>query len=473
MSKYSRTSYIQRQQRARRIRIALAAAAAVIVIALVLGIRLASVVMPYRDTFLPTVTVSGHSLTGYTYEQAIEELNSLYDQSLTQSVRITYGDEEWTFSPRDVDAHVDVEEQVAAAWRFGKEGSVFERRQEILALRESPVDLPVTLTYDEEALAAYVQSVKAQIDRAPTDATITLDGSEKPIITESDTGLLLDGNVLRAQLENMIMSGEAQDIELEPQVLAPAVATTQVSSEFVLLAEFSTSLEGSSSDRNSNVALALSNFNGLVVQPGQTVSFNTFVGERSTQKGYKEANEYDGTVVVKGIGGGACQASTTLYGAILRVPLQIEDRTSHRMCVSYVPPSQDAAVSFPDKDLVFTNTIGEPLYFFAGVDYKKKVAYVKIYGAALNLSYYVRIRSEVLERDIKSAHRTYIDDTAGTRVWYTDETVLYKVGQTGMRSRAYREYVDITTGEVINQQLLGEDYYYPASDTYLRGVHQR
>ena len=472
-SKYSRTSYTQRKRRLRNRRIALLCGLVALVTLCVAGIRIARDLLPYRNTFQPTVTVSGHSLTGYTYDQALEELNGLYAESLNQSVEITFGDQTWTFSPKDVGAKVDVEDQVKAAWAFGKEGDWRARRAEIRALRENPVDLPVTLTYDEEKLSAYVQGIKAQVDKDPQDATITLDGSEKPKVTESETGLMLDEEDLRQQLEEVIRSGQSNPIELNPAVLQPNVQTAQANSEFVLLAEFSTSLEGSASARNGNVNLALSNFNGLVVQPGQTISFNNLVGERSTKAGYKEANEYDGTVVVRGIGGGACQASTTLYGAILRVPLQIEERSSHRMSVGYVPPSQDAAVSYPDKDLVFTNTIGEPLYFFAGVDFQKKQAYVKIYGAAMNLGYYVRIRSEVLERDLKSTSKTYIDDTEGTRVWYKDQTVLYKVGQTGMRSRAYREYVDVSTGEVINTQLLSEDYYYPASDTYLRGVHSR
>ena len=47
------------------------------------------------------------------------------------------------------------------------------------------------------------------------------------------------------------------------------------------------------------------------------------------------------------------------------------------------------------------------------------------------------------------------------------------MGKTGLRSRAYRQYVSIATGQVIHEELLSEDYYQPESDIYWRGVHDR
>ena len=427
----------------------------------------------YDETFLPGVRVNGQELTGMSREEAVEALSELYADRLKQQVTIRCGEQTWVFSPADAQARVDVEEQVDAAYAYGKEGDAKQILQTVRELKANPVDLPLTLSYDEEALDAFVQAIKQAVDRAPVDATISIDGSEKPQITNSSSGLELDAEQLQQQLARAILSGEGGEIELEPTVLQPEVDTMDVSSEFILLAECTTSLEGSSSARNSNVALALSSFNGLVLENGKQVSFNKLVGDRTEANGFKEANEYAGTTVVRGIGGGVCQAATTLYGAILRVPLQIDERSNHKMSVSYVPASQDAAVSYPDKDLVFTNTIGETLYFFAGVDTRKKTAYVKIYGAALDIDYYVSIRSEILERDIKSSSVVYKEDTTGEKAWYTDQKVLYKVGKTGMRSRAYRQYINLATGEVIHEELLGEDYYQPESDIYWIGVHER
>ena len=444
-----------------------------IVYGAVFGIRLMVDVFPYQDTFLPYVTVNGQSLTGMTQQEAVQYFDEFYAESLNHQVVITYEGQQWSFAPVDVQAHVDVSEQVEAAWQYGKDGSWLEKQREIRALRENPVDLPLTLSYNEEALDAFVSSIEQTVDKEPVNATISIDGSEKPQVTASETGLDLDAELLKQQLTQVILNGTGEEIVLSPAVVQPEVNTMDVSQEFVLLAECTTSLKGSSSARNSNIALALSRFNGLVLESGEQISFNDLVGNRTAENGFKEANEYDGTTVVTGVGGGVCQASTTLYGAILRVPLQIDERHSHKMSVGYVAASQDAAVSYPDKDLVFTNTIGETLYFFTSVDTKKDEATVKIYGKALNVNYFVNIRSEVIEMDIKSDSVVYRDDVEGEKAWYTDQKVLYKVGKTGMRSRAYRQYIHILTGEVIHEELLSEDYYQPESDIYLRGVHER
>ena len=427
----------------------------------------------YANTFLPGVTVNGEDFSGMTRDEAVTALTDETAVRLNVQVTLIYGENTWTLTPSAIDAQIDVEEQVDAAYAYGKDVSGEELTQLLSTLASDPVDWPLTLTYNEEALTAFIQEIKRAVDRDPVDATIAIDGSEQPQITESTNGLCLDEDTLRQQITDCILRGEDARIELAPEEVLPEVDTMEVKSEFILLAEFSTSLEGSASARNSNVALALSYFNGLTVKDGEQISFNKTVGDRTEAAGFKPAIEYAGTTTVKGIGGGVCQASTTLYGAILRVPLQIDERSNHKMTVGYVSGSQDAAVSYPDKDLVFTNTIGETLYFFTEVNTKKKTATVKIYGAALNLDYYVNIRTEVLERDIKSTSVVYKDDTEGKKAWYTDQKVLYKVGKTGMRSRAYRQYVSIATGEVIHEELLSEDYYQPESDIYWRGVHER
>lgn len=427
----------------------------------------------YEETFLPGVTVGGLEVTGLTRDEAVSYVQSEYSGRLSRQLTLRYEELSWTFSAASVEAELDVEEQTDAAFAYGKGLSAKETQALLSQLQKQPLDWPLSLHYNEEALDAFVQEIKRQIDRDPVDATITLDGSEKPQITDSEAGLCLDAEALREQLTDFLLGGEGDELTLTPEAVEPSVDTMEASSEFVLLAECTTSLEGSSSARNSNVSLALSRFNGLVVKPGEQISFNDLVGDRTTENGFKEAIEYAGTTTVKGIGGGVCQASTTVYGAILRVPLQVDERSNHKMTVGYVPASQDAAVSYPDKDLVFTNTIGETLYFFASVDTKKKTATVKIYGAALDIDYYVNIRTEVLERDIKSSSVVYKDDTEGKKAWYTDQKVLYKVGKTGLRSRAYRQYLSISTGQLIHEELLSEDYYQPESDIYWRGIHER
>ena len=64
----------------------------------------------------------------------------------------------------------------------------------------------------------------------------------------------------------------------------------------------------------------------------------------------------------KGLGGGNCQVSTTLYNAILYAPsLVITERHSHSNKVPYIQNGKDAAVATGSYDLKFKNNSGKKI----------------------------------------------------------------------------------------------------------------
>ncbi|GAA3325729.1 hypothetical protein GCM10020331_058800 [Ectobacillus funiculus] len=68
--------------------------------------------------------------------------------------------------------------------------------------------------------------------------------------------------------------------------------------------------------------------------------------------------------VQQSAGGGVCQVSTTLYGAVLRADLSIEERSNHSMPVHYVPLGQDATVADYGPDFKFKKTIPNIISIF-------------------------------------------------------------------------------------------------------------
>ena len=478
----ARQSARQRKKRVRLIAI-LSAAAVLIAAGLIIGlkirqhmndVRLENEVTAHQDTFEEGVTINGVALTGYSKEEAQALLDSHYEESLSSEIELVFEDKRWTFTPRDMGATIDTAEQVETAWQYGKNGTLLERQAEIHALAEQPVDLTVTLTYDRSALEQLAQQIKAEIDKEPVSATMAIVEIGKFAYTDSSTGWNLDADALVDQLEKMIREGQSGRVSVEPAVVEPEVSREQLEHSTVLLGECYTSLENSSSSRTSNVNLALSFFNFMTIQPGAKVSFNKVVGKRTELNGFKQAPEYAGTTIQTGIGGGTCQASTTVYGAVIRAGLEILERHRHTMTVGYVPGSQDAAVNDSDKDMRFRNTTENTLYVFAYVDSNKELAVCKIFGQPIDPTVYIDVESVITQSDIGGGGISYMDDTEGKRVWFVDDPpVLYKEGKKGMRSEAYRVYRDAATGEEIRREKLSSDYYMPEDDTYLRGVHER
>ena len=133
-----------------------------------------------------------------------------------------------------------------------------------------------------------------------------------------------------------------------------------------LLSSFTTRFDASNESRVHNIRLAADKIAGAVVLPRAEFSFNKRVGKRTAENGFKESVVIFDGEFVKGVGGGVCQLSTTLFNAALRAGLRVTESRNHSLTVSYVPPSLDAMVS-EYSDLKFVNPFDTPVYLNAAV----------------------------------------------------------------------------------------------------------
>lgn len=127
-----------------------------------------------------------------------------------------------------------------------------------------------------------------------------------------------------------------------------------------MVAESTTYFVGSPQSRRTNIALAASKFDGIIIGPGEEFSFNYFLGEINEEGGFLEGNVIVGDRTVIGIGGGTCQVSTTVFRAAFYGGYAITERNSHGYRVGYyeqggMPPGLDAAIWQPERDFRFQN----------------------------------------------------------------------------------------------------------------------
>lgn len=120
--------------------------------------------------------------------------------------------------------------------------------------------------------------------------------------------------------------------------------------------------------RATNIALAASRINGVVVKPGESFSFNQTILPRTAANGYVPANVIVNKKYVLGTGGGICQVSSTLYAAMLNAGLPATERHPHSLNVGYIPEGMDATISGNALDLRFTNIFAEPIQIQAAAN---------------------------------------------------------------------------------------------------------
>lgn len=126
------------------------------------------------------------------------------------------------------------------------------------------------------------------------------------------------------------------------------------------IASFTTKIYNKDSARQNNIAITTSTLNNTIVKNGSNFSFCNTVGPATSAKGYQEADIFDKDGnKKKGLGGGNCQVSTTLYNAVLKISsLHVTERHEHSNKVPYIKTGKDAAVAYGSYDFKFKNNSG-------------------------------------------------------------------------------------------------------------------
>ncbi len=230
---------------------------------------------------------------------------------------------------------------------------------------------------------------------------------------------------------------------------------TDIRQDFQEKGYFETNFSTSSAERKNNITLALSKFDGIILEAGESFSFNKITGQRDEKAGYKAAKIIMNGTFVQGFGGGVCQVSTTIYNACLLAGLEILEVHQHSLPVSYVEPSFDAMVNSGSSDLVVRNNTDSKIIITTSS--KGDICKVKIFGQKNKFKItrfsekigIIPAEPEVFETDYK---RYGIDDLE------TGEEKRISYSKEGFYSNGYLKYYD-ENGELVETKKIRENKY--------------
>jgi vancomycin resistance protein YoaR len=145
-----------------------------------------------------------------------------------------------------------------------------------------------------------------------------------------------------------------------------------------ILGSYTTEYASSAWGRAANLANGARLINNTVLYPGDTFSAYKVLSPFTQENGYEVAGAYLQGKVIDSVGGGACQVTTTLYNAVLKAELEVVERQSHSMTISYVDLSRDAAIAGTSKNFKFKNNTDVPVLIEATT--KNRTITFKIWG---------------------------------------------------------------------------------------------
>ena len=435
-----------------------------------------------ENVFLPNIYVDGIHLGGMTAQEGIDAvLEQMHNRQDRWAVRLTYRGHVFItlnystlgVRPDDAQAYALLRELFA----MGKTGTMEERKQVMDDMAQTTYNAYTTQSaVSDQQLDAILSQIKEQVTREPTDAYVAYFYPDLPdpfIIQNEIYGSTLDTDALKQQVLAMAGEGKSGDIEVTPVPVNPKVTAADIRRQVTLLCRVTTPVSSTSTyDRTSNIRTALSRVNGQKVDPGKKFSFNSVTLARKLDNGYKYAIEYQTGMEVMGIGGGVCQASTTVYLAALQSGMEILNRTSHSDPVSYTTFGQDATVVYGRLDLVFRNPYDSPVYITAHVNEVKKNKFeteVCIYGPTLGDGVYYTLNTITVETTEAPLNPTYQQDTAHTYVTYKDEEpYLVRKARDGFVNETYLQRWE--NGVVVSEKFVSRDTCKPRGEVYYVGT---
>jgi vancomycin resistance protein YoaR len=182
------------------------------------------------------------------------------------------------------------------------------------------------------------------------------------------TGRVVDAaRAAAALLAAGAKDGSGRTAALPVRAVDPELTTEEAGALGVeeVISSFTTTFSSSDAPRVHNIGLIAAAVDGQLVLPGQVFSMNAATGRRTPAKGYRTAKVIKDGEIVPGLGGGVCQAGTTMFNAAFFAGLPVVERRNHSLHISHYPMGRDATLNWPSTDLKFRNDSPYGIYVTA------------------------------------------------------------------------------------------------------------
>ena len=426
-----------------------------------------------QERFFENTVINGINVSHLTKQEAenIIGYNLLKDRDEIKLTLVS-GDQKWDFSGSDFTVVSNVQPVLDEVMKVGRQGNVIEKMREKKNIKENGLSYNISYKAVLGGLDDIIDEIANSVEEEGREPQLVFNAENKnPIsVVEGKSGVKINRELLYKMIDEELALGKVAVIEIPLENIPNQIDATELENSVALRSSFSTNYASSSWERKNNVQKALSSFNGMIVEPSQEVSFNETTGDRTEENGYKEANIIVGGVYIKGSGGGVCQASTTMYNALLLADIEILEANHHSLPASYVPLSFDAMVSEGVSDLRFKNNLASPIYIRTFYDNENVT--VEIYGVPFGEGEEIKTRAEFI-KVLPHGGDQIVKDTTGEfsqYVLYKGEYYRQKYPREGYESKGYIQYYK--NGELVEERELRHDFYAPQNGIVIEGTEE-
>jgi lipoprotein-anchoring transpeptidase ErfK/SrfK len=185
-----------------------------------------------RDLIAPGVRVEWIPVGGLHANAARARLERALGAIDARGVVVRDGSLRFRLTGRAAHVTADVNAAVAAAVRASRGGWIVGRTLRGLFGGHVNQAIPVHVSYDRAAVAALVGRVRAQLDRAARDATVTVTGSGLDTVQSRDGITVRSGLLARSIGQALVSPTASRLLDVPLRIVKPAVTTGMLTARY-------------------------------------------------------------------------------------------------------------------------------------------------------------------------------------------------------------------------------------------------
>ncbi len=323
---------------------------------------------------------------------------------------------------------------------LGTPGSVFDLDGICQAIYEGYSENNFHVMVPEEYLPQFPEKldIDAIYQQLHVDAVEAAEESGSGEVIPGSCGYTFSLEDARAQLKN---AEYGQVISIPMEYIMPQ--KLDLNGSFVeTLSSFSTPVSTNVA-YNQNMKLLCKQLDGLVLEPGDTFSFDAFFKDRTEAAGYQVAPRHGDHCIDQEVCGGADQVATTLYAAAMTADLTVTQKNAADHLCDYTMKGTELTVSASWQDLKLSNGLKIPVKIRAKATDKQVTIRILSEEA---LDYYVKL--ETIEGYAITHGSTFTTKKAAEG--YTNGQVLFE-GIDGCQVTLQRIKYDKATNKEISR----------------------
>lgn len=406
-----------------------------------------------KQTISKGIYIGSLDVGGMTASEANKELKSYIQEKKSEEVTVKIDNKKVTTTLEELGYSCDVNQFVEKAYNYGRTGDIIKRYKDMQDVKHEKVVIELAFDLDTQKVENFVEKECTVYDVEAQDAKLLRKNGRFEIKEASDGRVILvdetADKIEKTIADQWVEGGITIDAIMNDTTPKYDSSTLDECKE--VLGSYSTSFASSDNARSQNLVNAASLLNGYTLYPGEQFSVADHLVPFTEENGYQVSKAYSNGQVVDSVGGGVCQAATTLYNALLKAELQVDERYNHSMIVGYVKPSMDAAISEGYKDLKFTNNTESPIYLEAYT--ANRSIYFTIYGKetrAANRT--VEYESETIETIEPGEDKVTVDPSLPE-----DYFAVTQSAHVGYKARLWK--IVYENGKQVSKEQINSSYY--------------